>query len=80
MILHSLKNKYHLDKTNIFLIGKEGMLLKFVQNLAYGFNKRLFAIFYINQNIIQVYNKKDSNFSVSRYLVNIFLENCRGIK
>ena len=44
----------------IFLqVGKEKMHPKLVQNIAYGHNIRLFKVFNIDQDIIQVYDNKD---------------------
>ena len=46
-------------KLTLLQIGKEEMLLKLVQNLAYGLNVGLSGVFGIDQDIIQVYNDKD---------------------
>ena len=46
-------------KPTFLQVSKKRMLLKLVQNPAYGLNVRLPKVFGIDQDIIQVYNDKE---------------------
>ena len=46
-------------KPTFYQVGKERMLPELVQNPAYGLNVRLFGVFDIDQDIIQIYDDKN---------------------
>ena len=66
-------------KLTFFQINKKKMLPKFVQNLVYTLNIKLFEVFDIDQDIILIYNDKNIQF-FNQYLINISLKNSWGMK
>ena len=48
-----------LVEATLFQIGKEVMLSKLLPDLEDYINMRLASIFYINENVVQVYYNKD---------------------